>query len=377
MQLVETEIAVVGAGIIGLAIALELARTGRIVHVIERESSFGAEASGAAAGMLAPQHETDEAGPFLDLCMAARDLWIQTAEELRRATGIDTGHRTDGLLHLALDETEWSRFRDRAAWQSASGLPVEVLTPQDTVDRFPMVSRSIAGALFYEGDHQVHAGRALDAYAAACTAAGVHLFYGQEVEDLILEEERPVQRVAGVRTPHVQITAERTVLAAGAWTGRLTERLGKPLPIEPVRGQLAVARLEKDMPPCLVSSSRGYLVPRDQDEILAGATSEHVGFDRSTTDEGIVAVWEGAVRMLPALSERRPSQRWAGLRPGSPDALPMLGPLPGIGDLWIASAHYRNGILLAPVTARMITEWIERGDPGIDPGPYLPQRFLP
>ena len=174
----------------------------------------------------------------------------------------------------------------------------------------------------------------------------------------------------------LEIAAEQTVLAAGAWTGRLTIDLGVPLPIEPVRGQLAVATMDRDLPPCILSCSRGYVVPRDPNEILAGATSERVGFDRNTTDEGIDAVWEGAATMLPALQEMRPAQRWAGLRPGSPDALPMIGPLPGIEGLWIASAHYRNGILLAPVTATMISTWIEEGDPGIDPQPSLPERFL-
>ncbi len=376
MQQVETETIVVGAGIIGLAIALDLAEQGQVVHVVDREPSWGAEASGAAAGMLAPQHETDEEGPFLDLCLEARNLWIPTAQKLAESTGIDPGHRTDGLLHLAFDDDEWSRFCDRSRWQSESGLPVEKLTLEQTAERFPMVSRSIAGALFYEGDHQLHTGRTLEAFAAACGGAGVHFLYGHAVQNLIVDRGSNGQRVTGVRTSQITITARRTVLATGAWTGEISARSGISLPVEPVRGQLAVARLESGLPPCLVSSSSGYLVPRDGHELLAGATSEHVGFDRSTTEEGIFAVWQGAVRMLPGLGERRPDQQWAGLRPFSPDALPILGPVPGKHDLWIASAHYRNGILLAPVTAKLLAGWIIAGDPGTDPGPYLPDRFL-
>lgn len=376
MQRVETETAVIGAGIIGMAIALELAEAGQVVHVVERAPSWGAEASGAAAGMLAPQHETGEAGPFLDLCLAARDLWIEKARALHNATGIDPGHRTDGLLYLAFDEAEWRVYRERAAWQVERGLSVDMLTADEIAGRFPMVSPSIAGALFYNGDHQVHTSRALEAYAAACRAAGVHFIFGEEVRELMVEQRADGARIAGVHTTGLHVTARRTVLATGAWTGRLTAALGSPLPIEPVRGQLAVASIEEGLPPCLVGSSEGYLVPRDGTEILVGATSEHVGFDRSTTGEGIASVWEAAVRMLPALAGERPSQRWAGLRPGSPDSLPIVGPLPGVSDLWIASAHYRNGILLAPVTGRIVARWIETGEPGIDPAPFLPDRFL-
>ena len=185
-------------------------------------------------------------------------------------------------------------------------------------------------------------------------------------------------RVAGVHTSGLHVRAEQTVLAAGAWTGRLTGALGAPLPVEPVRGQAATAPLapEDGLPPCLVGSSLGYLVPRSGSEILAGATAEHVGFDRSTTPGGIGRVWDAAARMLPVLEHMEPRQEWAGLRPGTPDGLPVLGPLPDVDDLWVNTGHFRNGILLAPLTGRVIARWITGDDPGIDPVPFSPARFL-
>jgi glycine oxidase len=376
MQHLETETVVVGAGMIGMSIALELARSGQIVHVVDRASSWGAEASGAAAGMLAPQHEADAAGLFLDLYLEARDLWVDMASDLLETTGIDPCHRADGFLYLALNSEEWILLRERAEWQQRSGLPVEVLAPNETVGRFPMVSADIAGAIFHHGDHHLHTSHALDAYAAACRAAGVQFIFDSEVSDLIIERHPDGGRVAGIHTKELHLTAARTVLAAGAWTGRLTAALGAPLPVEPVRGQAVVVTLEHELLPCLAGSSLGYLVPRGDGEILAGATSEHVGFDRNTTEAGVNSVWEAATLMIPELTGRRPSQQWAGLRPGSPDGQPILGPLPGMGDLWIATAHFRNGILLAPLTGRIMKGWITTGDPGIDPTPLLPDRFL-
>ena len=376
MKKLESDTIVVGAGIIGMAIALELARSGRVVHVLERESGWAPEASGAGAGMLAPQHEADGPGPFLDLSLRAVEIWREMADWLKERTTIDPGYRADGFLHLALSGDEFATYTRRAEWQAGMGLPVEVLDPGQTAGRFSMVSREIAGALFYEGDHQVHTARAMEAMASACRAEGVYFLFEEEVNDLVVQTGPAGMRVAGVHTPRLHASAEHTVLAAGAWTGRLTAMLGAPLPIEPVRGQALVVPVTEALPPCLVGSSLGYLVPRDGTELLAGATTEHVGYDRSTSDEGIASVWEAACRMLPGLEGTRPSQRWAGLRPGSPDGLPIMGPLPDVKDLWVAGGHYRNGILLGPLTGRIMAAWIESGDPGLDPTPFLPDRFL-
>lgn len=377
MRHLETEIAVIGAGIVGMAAALELADRGMVVHVLDRAPVPGAEASGAAAGMLAPQHEADGPGAFLDLCLAARDLWLETAPRLHRESGVDPGHRADGFLHVALDGPEWGRFQARASWQDGAGLPVQVLTAGEACGRFPMLTTDLAGALFYAGDHHVHTTHAVEAYAGACRKAGVQFLFGEEVRDLLMENGPSGTRVAGVHTDAVHVTATHTLLAAGAWTGRLAAALGAPLPIEPVRGQIALVRgLQDEQPPCLVGGTGGYLVPRAGGELLAGATSEPVGFDRTTTPRGIEAVWRNARRLIPALSRRRPNEEWAGLRPGTPDALPLLGPLPGIDGLWVDAGHFRNGILLAPLTGRIMARWITEGDPGIDPTPFLPARFL-
>ncbi|MFO7767502.1 MAG: glycine oxidase ThiO [bacterium] len=378
MQHLETQTVVVGAGLVGMAAARELARAGHVVHVVDRAPAPGAEASGAAAGMLAPQHESGGPGPFLDLCLQARDLWVEVAPELAAASGLDPEHRTDGFLHLALDEDEWRTFQQRRAWQMERGLPVESLSPADTARRFPMVTDDLTGALFYPGDHHLRTDRAVEAYAGACRSAGVRFLWEEEVRDFLIEQGPSGTRVAGVHTSGLHIEAEHTLLAAGAWTGRLTGALGAPLPVEPVRGQAAVTPLTpgEGLPPCLVGSGMGYLVPRSGDQVLAGATAEHVGFDRTTTRSGIEKVWEGAVRMLPVLEDRTPQQQWAGLRPGTPDGLPIVGPLPDLDRVWVDTGHFRNGILLAPLTGQLVARMIAGEDPGVDPLPFSPARFL-
>ena len=378
MRRLETEVIVIGAGIVGLAVALELARRGRTVHVIERAPAPAAEASGAAAGMLAPPHESNAPGPFLELCLAARNQWATLASRIAEETGIVVDYSPSGFLHLALHDSEWGHFEERRDWQLAEELPVETVSADEINERFPMITSQRHGALFYPGDHHLHTGHALEALYALCRNAGVHFLFNQEVRDLLLQSGPAGSRVSGVHTDRLHASSACTVLAAGAWTGRLTAALGAPLPVEPVRGQVAVAPLlpEEGLPPCMVGSTLGYLVPRERHEVLAGATSEQVGFDRATTPAGINAVWQAGARILPALQDRRPAQQWAGLRPGSPDGLPILGPLPGMNDLWLATGHYRNGILLGPITGQIMADWIEQGDPGLDPTPYLPDRFL-
>lgn len=376
MQMVETQTAVVGAGIIGMATALELARTGRVVHVVERAPSPGAEASGAAAGMLAPQHEADGPSPFLELCLEARDLWLEVARDLLSTTGIDPGHHTDGLLHLALDASEWAALQRRSTWQSGVGLPVEELLPAEIRRRFPAVTQEIPGALFYHGDHYIHTTHSLEAYYAACRAADVHFIFGREVTALRTEPDSGAVRVAAVQTDGLEIAAETTLLAAGAWTGQITESIGYRLPVEPVRGQAVLTTMNDDPPEYILSCTDGYIVPREGGEIFIGATSERVGFDRSTTEEGVQSVWKAAQRILPSLKECRPSQSWAGLRPGSPDDLPIIGPAPGVRDLWLATGHYRNGLLLGPLTGLLLCRWMTTGEPGRDMTPFLPDRFI-
>lgn len=198
MQHLETQTVIVGAGIVGMATALDLARAGHRVHVLDRAPAPAAESSGAAAGMLAPQHESEGPGPFLDLCLQARDLWVETAADLAASSGIDPEHRTDGFLHLALDEEEWAAFQRRMAWQQEAGLPVEPLSASETVRRFPMVSRDIAGALYYAGDHHLHTDRAVEAYAGACRVAGVTFLWEEEVRDFLMRQGPKGTRLAGV-----------------------------------------------------------------------------------------------------------------------------------------------------------------------------------
>lgn len=379
MHSLETEVAVVGAGIIGMTVALTLARSGKIVHVIERAPTPGAEASGAGAGILSPRLKIERADPFFDLSIDSWRLWTGMSRSLLETTGIDPEHRAQGLLYLASTPDEWEAFlrlRDR---QSEMGIIAAIVVPDEIRDRFPNVRADIPGALFYPDEHHLHTSHTLDALHAACRVADVRFVFETEVEGLIpggREPGGPGRRVTGFRTDRLEVVAEHVVIAAGAWTGELTASLQVPLPVKPVRGQAALANVGDAAPPCLLYSSQGYVVPRAGGEIFAGSTVEEVGFDRNTTEEGIKQIWDAALWMLPGLGGRSPQQQWAGLRPGTRDELPIIGPLPGFRNLWIAAGHYQNGILLAPITAEIIREWITTGDPGRDMSAFLPDRFL-
>ncbi|MFC1500681.1 NAD(P)/FAD-dependent oxidoreductase, partial [Candidatus Zixiibacteriota bacterium] len=202
-------------------------------------------------------------------------------------------------------------------------------------------------------------------------SAGVHFIFESELEMISADCS-----TASLRAPDLEILADHIVLAAGAWTGELTASLKMPLPVIPVRGQAALVHAGEVCPPCVIFSPDGYVVPRAGGEIFAGSTVEYVGFNRNTTNEGIDQIWRAARWMLPGLAERKPEQSWAGLRPGTEDGMPIVGPLPGYGNLWIATGHFQNGILLAPVTARVIREWVVTGEPGRDMSIFLPDRFL-
>ncbi len=381
MQTVETELAVVGAGVIGMSVALEMARSGAIVHVVERAPSVAAEASGAGAGILSPRLEVERADPFFELCLDSWRLWIEMNRFLADTTGIDPEHRTRGLLHLAATPDEWALFLRRRARQVEIGIETEVVNPAELDERFPGVTTAVPGAIYYPDEHYLHTDRAMEALYSACRAAGVLFIFDTEVA-----LDAAGARVAGsppggartvrLKAPGLEIAADQIVIAAGAWTGELTGALDVSLPVGPVRGQAAIAAAADACPPCVIYSSDGYVVPRTGGEVYVGATHEQAGFDRNTTDEGIDLIWKNARRLLPALDRIKPSQRWAGLRPCTEDGLPIMGPWPGYTNLLVASGHCRNGILLAPITARIVREWIVNGDPGRDMTAFLPDRFL-
>jgi glycine oxidase len=358
-------IVVVGGGIIGCATALELARAGARVAVLERGVP-GGEASSAAAGLLAPLGESSVAA-FRELAVASWRLYPKVVEELRELTGVDVEYVTRGTLYpvVSLDDE-----REAQAWALGPEFRVEVWDRRDIDAREPALSPRVRKAIFVRGDHWLNNERLVAAYVRAALDAGVDVRPGTEVTGLWMEGDR----VRGVHVGGEGLEAEAVVLAAGAWTARLAPG-PRALPVEPRRGQM-VALVH--VPPVLTHCVHGeaYLVPRPSGELLVGATVERAGFQRAVTAQGVAGLLRAALDLVPSLGELAVSRTWSGFRPWAPDGLPILGPWPGVRGLWVATAHFRNGILLAPITARLMSEWILAGRPSMELTPFLPDRFL-
>lgn len=359
-------ILIVGGGIIGCATAYELAKAGAAVTLLERATP-GAEASSAAAGLLAPLGESAHTA-FRDLALASWRLYPAVVGELRERTGIDVEHVTRGTIY-PLPTTAEERDADSRAL--GAELTTEMWDRGEIDAREPALSPKFRRAVFVKSDQWLNNQRLVLAYAQAAVAAGVNLVTGCEVSNLVVSADR----VTGVEAEGQRYEAEAVLLAAGAWTSRLTAALGAALPVEPRRGQMiALAHV----PPVLTHCVHGevYLVPRPSGELLIGATVERAGFQRVVTADGIAALLRTAIEMVPALAELAVSRTWCGFRPWAPDNLPILGPWPGVRGLWVATAHFRNGILLAPITAQLMTEWVLAGKPSMTLNAFLPDRFL-
>jgi len=356
--------------VIGCAAAFELAKAGCAVTLFERATP-GAEASGAAAGMLAPLGD-DVRTRFTELAIASWRLYPDVAEELRTRTGIDVEYVRRGTIYPLFSAEDVRRAEARAGQPWAAEFGIEALDAAETRDREPALAPRVRGAMFVRGDHWVNNERLVVAYAQAAVGAGVHLRTGTSVSRVVVEDAH----ARGVVAEGERWEADVVVLAAGAWTGALVASFGARLPIEPKRGQMLALG---HVPPVLTHCVHGddiYLVPRPSGELLVGATVERVGFQRAVTAHGLASLLTAAIDLVPALGTLAIARTWCGFRPWAPDSLPVLGPWPRIAGLFVATGHYRNGIMLAPITARLLTEYIMDGHPSIPLTDFVPDRFF-
>jgi len=344
------DVVVIGGGVIGLAIARALALRGvRDVCLVER-AGLGTEASFAAAGMLVPQAEADAADDFFALACRSRDLYPSFAASLREETGIDVELDTTGTLYLALSEHDQEEIEKRYEWQTRAGLLVERLSAAAARELEPCISDATLGALRFPNDIQIENRRLLSALANSVKNLGVTITTETSVDSLIIEGSR----LRGVQTSRGLINCAVAVVAAGTWSSFI-----KPTPlIEPVRGQMVCLEAKPQLTRHVIYSPRGYIVPRQDGRLLVGSTSERVGFAKFVTSGGISTILRNAQEISPAVSSLRIVDTWAGLRPRAADGLPVLGPCGEIDGLFYATGHYRNGILLAPLTGELISEAI-------------------
>lgn len=344
------DVIIAGGGIIGCSIALELARAGLKVIIVER-GRIGCEASRAAAGMLAPQTEAMKPGRFLDLCLKSRSMYRDFAAQLAELSGIEVEYRDEGMLFVALEEADLKRAEVWSSWQVKARLALENLSPDALREMEPAVTGLAAGAIFIPDDHQVENRKLMDALSIALVRSGVEIMEGCEVNAIRTRGER----VAGVTCRDGRLDAGAVVVAAGSWSSGLLQPLGLNVKIIPARGQMVAFKCARPLISRTLHSARCYVVPRVDGRILIGATVEYVGFQKGTTESGIGSLVAAGIEVLPSLARCEIAESWSGLRPDTADHLPVLGPS-GIEGLLLATGHFRNGILLAPVTASLISE---------------------
>jgi glycine oxidase len=363
----KADVIIVGAGVIGLSIARELAQCGvRDLILIERGKP-GAEASWAAGGILAPQVEADQPDGFFRLACASRDLYPEFAEALHEETGIDVELDKNGTLYIGFTESEEREMRARHDWQATAGLQIDWLTGDEARALEPNISPQVRYALRFPNDYQVENRRLIQALVVSNQKSGVNLATNCEGRSLRIEHER----VTGVDTSSGFFSAPTVIVAAGAWTSQITHAR---VAVSPVRGQMLCFNAPQ-MARHVIYSSRGYLVPRHDGRLLAGSTSESVGFDKRVTDEGVQSIKSMAFEIAPRLEAFALADSWAGFRPHAEDNFPVLGPDEDVAGLYYATGHYRNGILMAPITAKLIADSVLNKDSSSLPEKFLPARF--
>jgi glycine oxidase len=354
-ETLSADVVVIGGGVIGLSVAWYLRHEGASVIVLER-GQVGGQASGAAAGMLAPLAEAKSTGPFVELGLASLQLYPAFVEALRDETGLDPELVGPGMLRIALSETD-----------------VEWLTGPEAHTLEPALTDSVRSAILSSREQHVEPRRLVRALALANGRRGVRIIEGAPVTGFLTDNAH----VMGVQTPDNCFSCGHVVVAGGAWTEAIGSWLHAALPVFPIRGQiLALACLPPPMTHTLYTHE-GYLVPKTDGRVVVGATEDRAGFDARPTVRGVAFLLDAAARLMPSLAQAAFDSAWAGLRPASADGLPILGPLPGWENVHVAAGHFRNGILLAPITGEIVAQSVLNRAPHPLLAPFHADRFAP
>lgn len=351
------DVAIIGAGLIGLGIAFELASRGATVRVYERGEP-GRAASWAGAGMLAPYTEHVEDEDLLALCADSLVRYPEFVQRVEAASGIDVQLHLDGIVHAAFGGDGWGELQAHGASLRERDVACDLLDREGTLAAEPALGHHVMGALIVRGEGYVDNRRLGRALTAACERLGVVLV--REAHDVAVECD--ARRVLGIRS-HLGFTPASTVIvAAGAWSASIPGLPPGSRPaIKPVKGQMLALATPRGFLKRTTWVPGAYLVPREDGRLLVGATMEYVGFDERVTAKGIATLLGAALAAAPSLADFSITETWAGLRPGSRDQRPVLGPT-GIDGLVMATGHHRNGILLTPATAALLADFVERGD---------------
>ncbi|NDC63529.1 MAG: FAD-dependent oxidoreductase [Planctomycetia bacterium] len=377
-----TDCCIIGGGIIGLSIARALAGRGLSVRVLSRERERST-ASWAAAGILPPAPPAADATAGEALTAWSDRLHREWAADLLEETGIDNGLRSCGGLHLAADHGAAERLRVEARDWLRRGARCEMLEPAAVAACEPALGPAvgrdaIAAAYLLPDEMQIRPPRHLEALVRSCRSRGVEIIHETSVESIDVRGGRIVGVVArgtdaGAARANV-IRADRYCLTAGAWSAGLLEPLGLRIETRPIRGQIALVRLPAPALTRVINQGLDYVVPREDGLLLVGSTIEDAGFDATTTPAAIDRLLAFARGLLGGMPGATLERSWAGLRPGSPDGRPFIGPLPACPNGFVASGHFRAGLHQSTGTAVLMADLITGSRPSIDPAPFAPDR---
>lgn len=356
----QPDVIVVGAGIIGMLSARELAGAGLSVMLVERGKA-GREASRAAAGILSALYPWEAPPAMHALLRWSQAHYPVLADDLRRGSGIDPEWTVSGLLCLGAESVAAAQ-----AWANTTGNTLDVLDWEEVRRHEPALVAGKQAAVFLPDIAHIHVPRLMRAMRETLLNEGIPLREELEITGFL----RQGRRISGVRTAAGALRAGRVVVACGAWSGQLAAETGTKIPVEPVRGQI----MEFDGPPGLVQrilyNGKHYLFARRAGQIVVGSTREQVGFDRSLTQTALTELMQVAQELLPVLKGVQPQRHWSGLRPGSADGHPYIGASPAIEGLYFNTGHDGNGITAAPASARLLADLLIGREPVVDPAAY-------
>jgi len=357
------QVVVVGGGVIGLLTAFNLAA--KVGHVVVcDQGEVGRESSWAGGGIVSPLYPWRYSPAVTALAHWSQDFYPQLGERLFASTGVDPEVHTTGLYWLDLDDEAQA-----LAWAEREQRPLRAVDISAAYDAVPVLGPGFKRAVYMAGVANVRNPRLVKSLKAALLA----------MPNVTLREHCQITgfaqqggRVTGVHTADGVLAADEVVLSAGAWSGDLLRTLGLALPVEPVKGQMILFKCAEDFLPSMVLAKGRYAIPRRDGHILVGSTLEHAGYDKTPTGDALQSLKASAVELLPELEGATVVAHWAGLRPGSPEGIPYIGPVPGHAGLWLNCGHYRNGLVLAPASCQLFTDLLTGAEPIIDPAPYAP-----
>ncbi|MBI3303723.1 MAG: glycine oxidase ThiO [Deltaproteobacteria bacterium] len=365
------DVVVIGGGVIGSSIAYNLAERQQQTLLVEKNQP-GQEASAAAAGILAVASGRSKRGPMYQLKRASQELYPPLIRELEERTGIDIEYQTVGVLALIRTDADEKKYRQLYELRREQGYAATWLSAAEVHRLEPTLTADLRGAVHFSGDHHLHNGKLAEAWAKAAVQRGATLQTGATVNEARIASGK----VTEVRVGDEWVSTNTVVIAAGSWSRQVGEIFGLTIPVEPAKGQMLAIRTSQLHH--VISWDEHYLVPRKNGEVVIGSSVEFIGYNKDVTLETIQLFINRSEAMVPGISKTPLSRFWAGLRPYSPTRRPILCRAPGLDNVILATGHHRNGIVLAPITGKLVSELITTGQPSLSLEPFgLPREPLP